>query len=339
MFISTLLLLIYVIFKHYKISKTNAFRNTLFEEWEVLILAYLFDELSLNEVRSKLFLTVYNNKSTFIKYLFRYYETLDGEQMNRLHKLCLDLNLHLYGKEVLCVGDRIEKIKVIRFFRYFKFKLDRELVFRILDEHDELVTLTLLDALPQLKCSIFFYDIYQYLFDLNGLGTKRLLNTLEQYGDGIKDDLILLLRINSLSDEHRMIMIQLLSIMEDPGVDDYILELLNTTENLDVKLVCIKYATRTKSHLFLDVLKDSMFRYNQVYCYLVLKYFMEINYFNEKLLISSFFFTEERLIKKQVISIFKQRYCTDLICVNKGNMSDEFYGLMEEGFTRWKEIS
>ena len=113
------------------------------------------------------------------------------------------------------------------------------------------------------------------------------------------------------------------------------IKLFKTSANNQVRLKCIEYATTLKDETFLDEFKEEVFSHDIILCYLILKYFISVKYYDDLILIFSFFYTDNLLIKKQVIDMYKTHYCNDFSYVSKGLMSDDFHEVMKLGLDEW----
>lgn len=233
----TFALVLYTIFLRIAFKANQRLRKRQFEVWENLNLKYLSGEASAEEIAK-----IVENRyfGLFSEFMEKYLETLRGEDFQNLTYLLKKIGLFDYNLNRLHSRKKWDRVYAAFFLGLMR---DREATAELqkgLKEKNYLVSFACAMALAKIGDRQSLEETLSLLTKREDLGPDRAAECLLEFGRGICGELALFLGKEDIHSRWKYLIIDLIGYWQDLAAGPTLLELLNTSQDDETKLRCIK---------------------------------------------------------------------------------------------------
>lgn len=233
----TFALVLYVISLRIFFNTGQKLRKKQFEIWEKLTLKYLSGEVSsekiAKEVRIKHF-------SLFSEFMEKYLETLKGEDFQSLAHLLKEMGLFDYSLKRLGSRKRWRRVYAAFFLGLMRDKEAVPALGKGVADKDSLVSFVSAIALAKIGEKLHLKETLLILTRRKDLWPDRAAGVLLEFGSGACAELGLLLGNESVTRQWKYLIIDLLGYWRHLEAGPMLLELLQVSDDRQMKMRCIK---------------------------------------------------------------------------------------------------
>jgi len=233
----TFALVLYVISLRIVFNTGQKLKKKQFEIWENLTLKYLSGEVSskkiAKEVRIKHF-------SLFSEFMEKYLETLKGEDFQSLTHLLKEMGLFDYNLKRLGSRKRWHRVYAAFFLGLMRDKEAVPALGEGVEDRDSLVSFVCAIALAKIGEKRHLKETLLILTRRKDLRPDRAAGVLLEFGSGACAELGLLLGNESVTRQWKYLIIDLLGYWRHLEAGPVLLELLQASDDRQMKMRCIK---------------------------------------------------------------------------------------------------
>ena len=233
----TFALMLYVILLKIASGSRQRLKKRQFEIWENLVLKYLSGEVNskkiAKEVRTKHF-------SLFSEFMEKYLETLKGEDFQSLTYLLKEMGLFDYNLKRLGSRKRWHRVYAAFFLGLMRDKEAVPALDKGVEEKDSLVSFVSAIALAKMGEKRYLKETLLILTRRKDLRAGRAAEVLLEFGSGACAELGLLLGKESVTRQWKYLIIDLLGYWQHLEAGPMLLELLQVSDDRQMKMRCIK---------------------------------------------------------------------------------------------------
>lgn len=233
----TFALVLYVISLRIFFNTGQKLRKKQFEIWENLTLKYLSGEVSsqkiAKEVRIKHF-------SLFSEFMEKYLETLKGEDFQSLTHLLKEMGLFDYNLKRLGSRKRWHRVYAAFFLGLMRDKEAVPALGKGVKDKDSLISFASATALAKIGEKGHLKETLLILTRRKDLRPDRAAGVLLEFGSGACAELGLLLGNESVTRQWKYLIIDLLGYWRHLEAGPMLLELLQVSDDRQMKMRCIK---------------------------------------------------------------------------------------------------
>lgn len=233
----TFVLVLYVISLRIAFNTGQKLRKKQFEIWENLILEYLSEDASSEKI-GKVVKTKYFG--LFSEFMEKYLETLKGEDFESLTHLLKEMGLFDYNLKRLGSGKRWHRVYAAFFLGLMRDKEAIPALGKGVEDKDSLVSFVCATAFAKIGEKRHLKETLLILTRRKDLRPDRAAGVLLEFGSGACAELGLLLGNESVTRQWKYLIIDLLGYWQHLEAGPMLLELLQVSDDRQMKMRCIK---------------------------------------------------------------------------------------------------
>ncbi len=233
----TFTLVLYVISLRIAFNANQKEKKRQFKIWENLVLRYLSGEASTEKI-GKAVKTKYFG--LFAEFMEQYLETLKGEDFQNLTHLLKQMGLFDYSLKRLSSRRRLHRVYAAFFLGLLRDKEAVPALGKGVEEKDSLVSFVSATALAKIGEKRHLKKTLLILTRRKDLKPGRAAGVLLEFGSGACAELGLLLGKESVTRQWKYLIIDLLGYWRHLEAGPMLLELLQVSDDRQMKMRCIK---------------------------------------------------------------------------------------------------